>query len=86
MTALLIIKFGSNRVKTGSSVLKFPFSYSSVLTTISKWHKIFKFLADCQKSNGLYPLPTNIRTIKTCLKLNKTVGAVGLYYNIGNLS
>ncbi len=45
MTALFIIKFDSDRIKTvrGVAVLKVPAPYGPVLTKISKCHKIFKF-------------------------------------------
>ncbi len=44
MTALFIMKFGLDRMKTaGGVVLKFPAPYGPVLTKISKCHKMFNF-------------------------------------------
>ncbi len=59
-----------------SSVLKFPAPYGSVLTKISKCHKIFKFWQITKNSYSLNSLMTNILTIKFGWNWVKTGGPV----------
>ncbi len=68
MTALLIINFASDRIKTVGgvrTVLKWPTPYGPVLTRISKCHKNFKIFGRLLNIyHSLYSLITNILTMK----------------------
>ena len=59
-----------------SSILKFPAPYGSVLTKISKCHKIFKFQQIAKKGYSLNSLVTNI--LKIWLELNENWGSSSL--------
>ncbi len=56
MAVLLILKFGSDRIKTvgGVAFWNVQSQYGHVLTKNSKCHKIL-ILAECQKYNLLFP-------------------------------
>ena len=59
MTALFVIKFGSDRVKAGqskrSSILKFLAPHGPVLTKISKCHKMFTLWQITKKVTAYIP-------------------------------
>ncbi len=76
MTALFIIKFSSDRIKTIGEVafLKFPAPYVSVLTKISKCHNIFKFRQLAKTFITFYSNMTTLFIIKFESDQMKIVG------------
>ena len=90
MTAVFIIKSGwpwSDENCTRSRVLKFPAPYGSVLTKMSKWHKIFKFWQITKNSYSLNSLMTNMLTMNLDWNWMKTRGAEAFEnLNIGNFA